>query len=131
VSAPGTTLAGRKAIERIMADACSIATPGSGEPVLDPNTGQLTYPGSTAGYTGKCRIRPVSESAVAAGERLIVLTRYVVSIPMSADAKVDDRVTVTSSVLDPSLAGRVFRVVGVARGTHVTARRLDCEEETT
>jgi hypothetical protein len=48
---------------------------------------------------------------------------------MSAPAAaVDDIFTVTSSVLDPELAGCRFRVASLVHKTFMTARRLAVEE---
>lgn len=116
--------------ESLMQDSCTITRAGSGTSTFDPATGTYTDPASTTVYTGKCRVKPrnLVDRTVQAGEQQVSLWSFEVSVPVSAtDVDLDDVVTVTGSI-DPSLVGRTLRVRSVARGTFLTARRLDCEE---
>lgn len=129
MSAAGATLAGRRAAEGLMTDACTV-TRGGGERTFDPATGRyVTTPGGPV-YTGRCRVKPRdnADQVVEAGGQNVSLFAYVVSVPVSDVAfEVDDLVTVTSSVLDPALPGLVLRVRQVNVGSQITARRLGCE----
>lgn len=112
-----------------MSDSCEI-TRGGGERVFDRNTGKyVTTPGALV-YRGRCRVKPTdnADQVVEAGGQNVSLFPYVVSVPIDVTAfEVDDLVTITSSVLDPALSGRVLRVRQISVGSHITARRLGCE----
>lgn len=121
---------GRLAAEAGMVDACTITR--IGERVTDTTTGEVTESASTL-YTGKCRVQQASAQAQRedAGEDRLLLLRLEVQLPMSVtDLEVGDLVTVTASVHDPDLPGRVFRVHDLAHKTHATARRVQCVEKT-
>lgn len=111
-----------------MTDACTITRPG--ERVYDSTTGTYSTH-STPVYDGKCRVRPAGTQGrtAQAGERDVSTWPYLVSLPLSvADVRQDDTLTVTESA-DPALVGLPLRVRDVAKGTHITARRLGCEEQ--
>jgi hypothetical protein len=120
---------GRRAAEALMVDTCTI-TRGTGEQVFDPATGQYVTTAGELLYTGPCRVKPQNNAdrVVEAGGQAVSLWPFVVSVPVSeVSFEVDDLVTVTASVLDPALVGKVLRVRQVALGSHLTARRLGCE----
>lgn len=130
MSATGATLAGRVAAESLMVDACTItrATAGS---TFDETT--LTYSGGSSAtlYSGKCRVKPRdnADRVVQYGERAVSFWPYIVSVPMSVTTvELNDVITVTASALDASLVGLSLRVREVLSGSHLTARRLSCEE---
>jgi hypothetical protein len=103
----------------------------AGTPAFNETTGAYTPAAPTTVYTGKCRVKPrnLADRVVDAGEQTVSLWPFQVSIPFAAiDVELDDLVTVTASV-DPSLVGRELRIRSVTRGTFVTARRLECEEQ--
>lgn len=116
-----------------MVDACTV-TRLNGRGTLDPDG--LSYSGAPAAdtvYEGKCRIRrsDTQGDEQQAGDKGIGVSGFLVSLPMGAvGVQLDDLVTVTGSALDADLVGRRLRVAAVTRGTHVTARRLQCEEVT-
>lgn len=120
---------GRTAASALMVDACTI-TRGQGATVLDPNTGEyVTTPGPTV-YSGPCRVKPnnPADQVVDAGGQAVTLLPFIVSVPVTATVyKIDDRVTITVSALDPALVGTVLRVRQTFAGSHITARRLGCE----
>lgn len=121
--------AGRRRAEELMADTCQIFV--LGDPVLDPVTGDNTRP-ETLTYAGKCRARPVLSTgdgrSVDVGRASETLLKHLVSIPHIADdVAANQHVRITASA-DPSLIGLELVVRGIARGTHITARRLVCEE---
>lgn len=116
-----------------MVDACTIVRPG-GRGAYNPGTfvyGADLAP--TTVYTGKCRLRrntPTDEHPEG-GERPVGIGQHLVTIPMTATTvRLDDSLTVTASDLDPALVGLRLRVTAVTKGSHVTARRLICEELT-
>lgn len=114
-----------------MVDTCTI-TRITGA-VTDPETGRRTETTAVV-YLGKCRIqqeppvRPGARREV--GEASVVLVGYVLQLPVtgSEDVRVEDIVTIGTSVLDPALQDRVFRVASSAAKTHATARRLEITE---
>lgn len=128
MTAAAATARGQRFAERQMVDACTI-TRGGGAPTFDATTGTYTAATGSTVYTGKCRVKPqnLADRVAQAGERPVSLWPFSVSIPIAADADLDDVVTVTASA-DSTLVDRTFRVRSVARGTFITARRLDCEE---
>lgn len=121
---------GQAAAERLMVDACTIRR----------QTGESTGPGGvitpTYGadlYSGKCRVQTKSEMGAATdvGEATVYVLRHEVQLPISATGLAEgDQVTITASVLDPDLVGKVFTVRDVTAKTHLTARRLIVTEVT-
>jgi len=128
VSAVAATLRGREAAESLMLDACTVTRPG--EPVTDPDTGNVT-PGSTEVYTGPCKVQQTISQASnpSAGGHQFTVQDSRVDFPVAAGPLlVDDVVTMTSSVLDPQLAGSVFRVVELFHKSMATAQRTRVEQ---
>lgn len=141
MSLADTVAEGRAAAEELMTDACVITRGGTGEPVYDPATDTTSAPADdtvyddpdTPGAGGICRAKPADTVDLAqdAGEAVVGARRYVVSIPLAATApRRNDFVLMTASLLDPALPGTRFRVLGAAKGSQLTARRLACEEVT-
>ena len=128
MTATSAAVSGQAAAERLMVDTCTITR--NGDPVFDSTTGTYAQPTSPV-YTGKCRVKPSvlsGNTTVQAGEKRVALWPFSVSVPMSvADVQLDDIVTVTGSA-DASLVGVTLRIRSIARGTFITARRLDAEE---
>jgi hypothetical protein len=113
-----------------MVDACTITRVGTR--VTDTTTGEVTEPTSTL-YTGQCRVQQKQADATeeTVGEDRLLLLRLEVQLPMSVTGlEVGDLITITSSVHDPDLPGRVFRVRDLAHKTHATSRRVQCVEKT-
>ncbi|MBM0277814.1 DUF6093 family protein [Micromonospora tarensis] len=134
MSLTSTLARGRRAAERLMVDQCVIRRDAG--TTYDPETGYPT-PSTTEVYAGKCRVQQAGGSAAGSasdrdvGEALLLVVRLEVQLPISAvGLQVDDVVEVTTSVHDPDLPGRRFRVRDVSHKTHATARRLGCEEIT-
>ncbi len=90
----------------------------------------VTLPGTVV-YSGACEVQ-TTETVVQvtdAGASDVVTRRLVVKVPMSVTGvRVDDVAEVTSSTLDPALAGARFRVTGNFAKTFATSRRLPVEE---
>jgi hypothetical protein len=132
VSASDTALAGRQLATSLMTDRCTIGRPGG--QIVNPDTGAVTD-AVTDFYAGACRVKPITSvqaGEAAAGERVIVMRSYTVTVPMAqAGVRVGDVVTVTACQLDPALTGTVLRVRDIAKGSQITARRLVCEEQET
>lgn len=116
-----------------MVDACVIVRPGGRGAY---NTGTLTYAADltpTAIYTGKCRLRrnALTDEHPEGGDRPAGTGQHLVTVPMSVTTvRLDDSLTVTASSLDAALVGLRLRVTAITKGSHVTARRLICEELT-
>jgi hypothetical protein len=124
MSALTITLRGQAAAERLMVDAC-VVTRVSGSTV-DPETGAIVPTFATV-YSGKCKIQmqtAVTNPSVV-GEAAVFVSEPHLHVPMSATGlQPDDRVTVTVSVLDPDLVGKVGHLRGPWAETFTTARRL-------
>lgn len=123
---------GRKAAEKGMVDACTIQR-ASGAGTTDPVTGVPSLSYMTL-YTGACRVQ--QQVAIArphdVGEDKVWLVRFDLQLPMatSAGLAVGDRVTITASVNDPDLVGRVFAVNELAHKSEATSRRVGIIEVT-
>jgi hypothetical protein len=125
------TTTARLRAESLMTSTCTVRAKGTGEPVMDPDTGEVVQvPGATH-YTGKCRVRPggtQSTSTAEAGAMVLFTFDYVISVPFAeADMSEGDEVTVISSP-DPALNGRTVEIQRIDRGEHLSARRLYCKE---
>ena len=119
----------RQLAEELMVDAGELRGPGTR--VLDEDTGQYVDTPGPLKYSGKAKIQTVDALGrdADAGDRVMVEARFRVDLPMSAPAAaVDDIFTATSSVHDPELVGRRFRVASLVHKSFMTARRLAVEE---
>lgn len=128
MTAGSVTAAGRRAAARLMTDAGTL-TRRTGTRTWDPESGTYTQDTTTV-YSGPCRVRVLTttDRTVQAGEEQVSLWRYLVSVPFNVEPELHDDFVLTASA-DPTLVGRLTRVVQVTRGTHVTARRMVCEEK--
>lgn len=128
-TAEDTAAAGAVEAEQLMVDTCHITRDG-GPRTFDKATNSYSG-GTTDVYTGKCRVKPSplsANSSVQAGEQAVSLWPYIVSVPLSVTGvELGDLVEITDS-RDPALINQQLRVRTVGRGTHLTARRLECEE---
>jgi hypothetical protein len=122
---------GRRAAEALMADTCTIRR-RTGQ-TTDPLTGQVT-PVWTSVYSGVCRVQQARTQGARtdAGETSVMLMRQELHLPVStsADVRRGDEVTITASVNDADLVGRVYLVRDEAAKSLATARRLGIEETT-
>lgn len=132
MTAPAAAALGQALALTLMTDTCVIyrldydhATPGAG--------GRDTY-ARTDLYTGRCRVRPASESRVGgsprrAGDSDLSQSSYEVFVPLTVtELQANDLLTVTSSQ-DPRLVGRVYKMTGQIAGSQITARRMLCVED--
>lgn len=119
---------GQVAADALMTDTCTITRAATGR-TFNTTTGQYTANADSTIYTGSCRVKPnPAASTVQAGDRQVTVWPYTVSVPIAVDdVELNDKVTVTSSA-DPALTNIELRIRAVARGTYLTARRLDCED---
>jgi hypothetical protein len=126
---PGPALLrGRRAAQQIMQDACTITRLATS--ATDPETAQVVQTRTTV-YSGQCRISINSKNARPQniGEDTLFIFRVQLQLPISAIGVIpDDVATITASVYDPELVGKVFVVRELAHGTHITSRRLMVEE---
>lgn len=130
MTAQSTVLRGRLAAEALMVDACTIKRVTSFS--TNDTTGVVTPTYSTI-YSGKCRVQqtvPVSRPHDV-GQAAVWLQRLELQVPMSVTGiSSDDLVTITASVLDADLVGRIFHVRELGHKSHMTARRVQIEEIT-
>lgn len=130
MSAASLTARGRAKALELMVDACTIRR-RTGE-TTDPTSGVITPTYSTL-CTGRCRVQQRQESGQGAdvGEAYLIVMRHEVQLPMTVTGLQEgDEITITASVLDPDLVGRVFLVRDSARKTHLTSRRVTVLERT-
>jgi hypothetical protein len=120
---------GRAAAEALMVDAC----------LIREITGESTGPGGVVTptyatvYEGKCRIQQPDAQARQedSGQAYLLMSRRQLQLPMAVTGvRADQVVTITASVNDPDLTGRVFVVRDEAAKTHATSRRVGIEERT-
>jgi hypothetical protein len=113
-----------------MVDACAVVRPGG--PYTDSVSG-LVVVGSVPVYEGPCKVQQTiaqSSSPSAAGHQFTVQNTRL-DLPVGAGPLlVGDSVTITASVLDEQLVGRVFRVVELFHKSFATAQRVRVEEVT-
>ena len=124
MSAPDALLAGRREAESLMVDTCTISRPG--EPVTDPDTGNVTDSMTTI-YTGICKVASKDSSVASpdvAGASFTVVSRQVHVPAGVADIQDGDVVTVTASLLNPFGVGKQYRVEGFEPDSFETAARL-------
>lgn len=122
----------RAQAESLMLDECVI-TRGSGEPVIDPDTGAVTDGTGETVYEGKCKVQS-KDSATAspdAGNNSFTIVSRQVHIPANAaDVRDGDVVTLTASRLNAFTVGKQYRVDGFTPDTFDTAARLPVKEMT-
>ena len=128
MSAADAVLAGRREAEALMVDTCRITS--GGEPVTDPETGEVTNT-RTLVYEGKCKVQSkdsATSTPEAGGATFTVVSRQV-HIPANA-AEIRDgyEVEVTGSLLNSFTVGKVYRVSGFTPDTFDTAFRLPVKE---
>lgn len=130
VDVSGLLDAGRGWAESLMIDTCLIRRQMG--LVTDPATGAVTAAYETV-YQGKCKVQTFTNRELFkdAAVHQFIVQRYEVDIPVSvAGVEPNDEVLMVSSVFDPDLAGRSYRVVGLMNKSMATARRLGVEEMT-
>lgn len=124
-----TTIArARAAQEKVFLDTCTV-TRATGEPVFDPDTGQVITPTVTV-YTGRCRVLPADSGAdeVQAGETLVGTPDVTVRFPVDTDVRRDDVVTITGSTYDPGMVDKSYTVRKAVNDGRQFARHVVCEE---
>lgn len=118
----------RAEAESLMLDSCSITRPG--EPVTDPDTGNVTNEPVTV-YTGRCKVQS-KDSATSnpeAGEATFTVVSRQVHIPANAaDVKDGDVITITASRLNAFTVGKQYRVEGFTPDSFDTAARMPVKE---
>jgi hypothetical protein len=131
VSRDSVLALGRIAAEAGMLDACTIRRVNGGS-TTDQSTGVRTKTYDSL-YTGKCRVqaaRPMSQDHEV-GEDYVLLLRLDVQLPMSVTGlAVNDEITITASVNDADLVGRVLLVQDLFHKSEATARRVGVIERT-
>lgn len=126
MTATSAVLRGRRAAEKLMVDACSVAR----------ITGRTEGPGgvitnvTTPVYVGKCRLMVRTRERLGGswqnvGEAQLIISRLELQLPVSAPEVVEgDRVLMTASFLDPLIPGKTFVVRDSMLKSHLTARRI-------
>jgi hypothetical protein len=118
----------REQAEALMVDECKIHRPGDRQ--LDENTGQFADTSDPV-YEGVCKFQATLAAGKSplAGSYEFTVQELRLDLPVSAGpVAVDDVVTVTASVFDAQLVGRVYRVVELFHKSFATAQRCRVEE---
>lgn len=123
---------GRAAAQAGMVDACTIVRQAISS--TNEETGEPSFSNTTL-YTGACRVQqrvPGGARPADVGEAYKLMLRLELQLPMVGTSGIQpgDRVTVTVSVHDPDLVGKVLLIRELAHKTHATARRFGVEEVT-
>jgi hypothetical protein len=129
VSASTLLARGRAAAIRLMVDTCTIQhTTGQ---TTNTTTGDVT-PTYSLLYTGPCKVQGGdAASGQDVAEAHLAVLSPVLHVPIDVTGVVEgDVVTITASVNDPELVGKVFRVQGPHHKSFATARRFVCTEIT-
>lgn len=102
---------------------------GVGE-TYDPDLGYSVPNSPTTLYTGHARIqaRPIGADAQDQGGQMMTTLGYLVVVPRSVDAEVDD-VWTTTDADDEHLIGRTLRVESIAYGSLAWERDLWCFDD--
>lgn len=103
----------------------------TGTPATD-GLGNVT-PTYTTIYTGKCKVQQRQAAAHPArvAEAEVFISRLELHLPVTAvGVASDDIATITASVFDPDLVGRVFHVRELPRRSFPTTRRFQIIEVT-
>lgn len=128
MSAESAVLRGRAKAEALMLDQCTITRPG--EPVTDPETGDVTNSAVTV-YEGRCKVQSkdsATSNPEAGGASFTVVSRQVHIPANAADVRDGDVVTITASKLNAFTVGKQYRVAGFTPDTFDTAFRLPVKE---
>ena len=125
---------GRQRAAESFIDACVIEHK-TGETTNDL-TAEVVNTYGAATYTGPCRVQIGANSSsggrAESGEASVVIFGVSIQLPVVGTENVErgDRVTITASVNDQDLVGRVFYVENLFSKSESTARRLGVVEAT-
>lgn len=114
-----------------MVDACVIrekSTFGA----MDEDTGLKVETLGAVVYSGKCKVQTYEahESTPDSGDHVFSVQRDQLHLPATVQVSVDQIATITSSVLDPHLVGRRFRIAAFLHKSFATANRVQVDEVT-
>jgi hypothetical protein len=132
MTAASALYAGRALALTLMVDACTF-TRSTGSTSQNETTGRETAGTRATVYTGPCKVQRqrVSPADPEAGERTVTVEQVEIHVPVeSTEVRIGDVGVITSSVFDPVLVGRSFRVTGLFHKSWATSRRLRCDEVT-
>lgn len=119
---------GRAAALAGMIDTCTIIRQANG--AVDENTGRIQRSEQPV-YEGVCRVqnqRAMSRTEDVGEDRALLLPLEI-QLPVTATGLcVGDVITITASVNDPDLVGRVLAIRDLAHKSEATARRVRAEE---
>lgn len=125
-------LMARREAETVMLDRCIIDR-RTGETWDDdlgkkvPTYTVLYDDAKTAGRGGKCAVR--DGKSVRLSDTGLSIEGLVLAVPVSAVVyRVGDRVRMTASETDPALATSTFTISNLAKGSRLTARRMQITE---
>jgi uncharacterized protein DUF6093 len=114
-----------------MRDACTIRRQTG--TTTDQDTG-AEVPTWEDVYSGKCRVRIAGGSVGGngsdhrVGDQEIIVTAFILQVPVSCVGVEENDVATINSSLDPDLVNRTLVISSPWGQTHATARRFSCEE---
>jgi S1-C subfamily serine protease len=118
----------RAEAEARMVSTCTIGEPG--DPVTDPETGEVTHPLVDVTYSGICRVRPATLQAQSRqmGGAEAFVSDVLVSLPATATGIRKGMLVTVDSSPDADLVGLRAEIQDAGRGDSLTARRMWCLE---
>lgn len=113
-----------------MTATCTIRGAAVGRPTTDPESGKVTPPEAPVIYEGRCRVRPAGtqQDPRESGGAEVFTFDYQVTVPFFVTAVIEGMSCRIDSSPDGALVGLELEIQQVARGDHITARRLACKE---
>lgn len=126
MTATSALLAGRRAAEHLMVDACLVERV-MGEEAIDEE-GRIVV-GRVTVYSGRCRVQTYEpyETARESAGATVIQQRYSVHVPVTAGPfRPGDLVTITGG--SSSAVGSLYRIAGIHEKTFQTAQRLLVDE---
>lgn len=125
----------RPVVEAAFTASCEMRRPGDASTILDPTTGKTTRVPRPVHYAGPCSVEVLSagEQEALTGDQQVTTVGYRVSIAydVAPELRVDDLVKVTAvdDNGDPTLVGRVLKVLSFARGSVAWERDINCVDD--
>lgn len=120
------------------ADCFITRTDGSGPGDWNPTTGLVPAANTLTVYDGPCRVQAASTQPtdVLTAGQVTAEADYHVHIPVTgteihAGTTAGDTITISAAPNDPTLAGRVMRIIAVTHGSEQFATTLTCQDLTT
>jgi Family of unknown function (DUF6093) len=121
----------RRHLAAMLTDAGTVTRPGEGEPTMDPETGEITYPPPTVVHDGPLLIRPTAQDSrvVESGGAVVTLRTYDVTLPAGTDVRDGDTITATTAAHGEALVGRELKVLDVPLDAWQVSRQVVAQSQ--